>query len=97
MSEPSQRGCSNGYCIVRHNYKIGQHTNGPCKCLERLETAQKIAVKRKINFLEKENKEMLEALRELVDFSDRSQHHRHFERSQKAFDTANELLKRHGG
>ena len=47
--------------------------------------------------LVKENKEMLDALRELVDFSDRLQHHRHFERSQKAFDTAHELLNRHGG
>lgn len=40
---------------------------------------------------------LIEALRELVDFSDRSQHHRHSERSQKAFDAAHELLNRHGG
>ena len=51
---------------MRHNYKIGQHTNGPCKCLERLATPQKIAAKRKIDFLEKENKEMLEVIRSLV-------------------------------
>jgi len=40
---------------------------------------------------------MLEALRELAGFSDRLQHRRRFERSQKAFDTAYELLNRHGG
>jgi len=45
-----QIGCSNGYCILRYNYKIGQHTNGGCRCLRDLPTPQRIQANRKIRW-----------------------------------------------
>jgi len=39
-------GCGDGNCIVKRNR--GQHTNGGCHCLDRLDTAKRMEIRKYI-------------------------------------------------
>lgn len=43
-------GCSDGGCWLNGKYKSGMHTNGGCKCLDRIPLDQQIDIKKALAF-----------------------------------------------